>query len=190
MFRLTSAALAGLALAACQPAPKPDAAPAAGEPGGPSAAADSAPAAAEGAWASDVGPDQTSIATEYFGNKVKVTCLGPQKTIRVDVALSQGAAGVPANATGSVKAGDLLSAKELQAPATASTEPGYAWSASFPADADLITGFMTGPMLQVVITYPSPDGRVSSNGTSFDVGDSASNQFGTDCAQITGQRGG
>ncbi len=143
-------------------------------------------------WVGAGDADGTRISVEENGAKLSFTCLAaPKKKIRVDMVALGLSPKAPdgAKLVVSFSGGNYQAATTFEAVATASTEAGYLWTATLPADADLVTGFTMAGAVRAEVTWKSGDGSQGSSAVAFDTSGEV-NQFGTDCAQITGFKGG
>jgi hypothetical protein len=134
-----------------------------------------APAAAETA---------TLAVTADGGDKVLFTCSASDKTVRVDVGYDDTDGAINPNAQLSLSFGEPE--KQLKSPAIASTTETYVYSASFAANADLLTAFYVSQPIIVRTLWDADPKKGSATTLVAPTGDTQ--QFGTDCAQITGQR--
>jgi hypothetical protein len=138
-------------------------------------------------WVSAGDADSTRLSVEENGAKLSFTCLAaPKKQIRVDMYALGLSPKAPDGAKMAVSFGGDA---KFEAGAVASSDPGYLWSATFPADADLVTGFMIGEVVRADVSWKGGEGSKASSAVVFDTAGEV-NQFGTDCAQITGLKGG
>lgn len=177
---LTIAAVAAVAAGCTPPAPPAQSI----EPPPAPAAPDQPPPPP---WVSAGDADSTRLSVAENGAKLSFTCLAaPKKKIRVDMYALGLSPKAPDGAKMTVSFGGDA---KFEAAAVASNDPGYLWSATFPADADLITGFMIGAKVRAEVSWKGADGSQVNSAVAFDAAGEV-NQFGTDCAQITGLKGG
>jgi hypothetical protein len=139
-------------------------------------------------WVSAGDADSTRISIDQDGFKLSFTCLAaPKKKIRVDLFSPGLSAKAPdgAKMVVSFSGGGYQAPATFEAPTTASGETGYLWTATFPANADIVTGFTMGEEVRAEVTWKGGDETQGSGAVGFEMTGEV-NQFGTDCAQITG----